>query len=170
MPTNKSRFLVTIEPAHHLALKVLAKQRGKSVSAVINEMLAPALAPLLALVKASWDPAQTDLVDYLERLEEKLDATLKETSDSLLERGGRASANAGSGREPVPLPGSPDSLHGAGEGGGGRASIPRSARTSPPSEALPASFLTPSSNTGVTLPRSGGNQRVSKPGRKGSSR
>lgn len=156
MPTKKPRFLVTIDPENHQALKHLAVMRGMSVSAVINEMLKPALGPLMALVRASTDPAQTDLVDYLESVKAKVGATLEEVSASALERGSRAADAL--------------ALAGAGEGREVRASTPRSARTSLPSQALLRASLTPSSNTGVTSERSKGNQRVSKPGRKGSPR
>lgn len=171
MSTKKPRFLVTIDPENYKALKHLAVMRGRSVSALINDMLKPSLGPLMALVRATQDPAQTDLVDYLEGVKSKVGATLEEVSASALKRGRRASSTAGgsSGSRHTPgasvTPASP-----AGEARPGCVSIPRSAKPGRASEALSGATLTPSSNTGVTKSRSGGNQRVSKPGRKGSSR
>lgn len=149
MPTKKPRFLVTIEPDHHLALKFLAHQRGTSVSALINEMLAPSLAPILALVKASWDESQTDLVEYLERVEARLDATLKDVSAGLAERGQRLSIGPGGSSSPVHpavAPGMPASA--AGEARGGPASMLRSGK--PPLASEAPKRPTPGSNTGVT--------------------
>lgn len=153
MPTKKPRFLFTLEPEHHLALKVLAQQRGMSVSALINDMLAPALAPLLALVKASWDPSQSDLEDYLEKLEGRLHATLKETELELAARASRPFREPDS-IPPLPEPSTvlPDDRGGV---AGGRARTLRSARslaTPEPSQITP---VTPVSNTGVTSPQRG---------------
>ena len=136
MSTKKPRFLVTIDPDHYRALKILAAMRPMSVSALINDMLKPSLDPLMALVRASHDPAQTDLVDYLEGVKSRIDVTLKEASASAHKRGRRASSMAGgsSGSRLTPgasvTPASP-----AGGAGPGCVSIPRSAKSGPASKA-----------------------------------
>lgn len=133
MPTKKNRFLVTIGEEQHRALKALAGMRGVSVSRLVNEMLKPAVEPILDLVRASQNPVgQADLEDFLGRTEAKLSSDLAEVREGAAKRAGRHSKGAG---------------RPAAEETPARASSPRSARAGGSGA---SSGVTPLTNRGVT--------------------
>lgn len=143
MPTKKPRFLVTIEPDHHRALKALAGLSGKSVSALINEMLAPQLKPFLAIVaNIERDPRQTNLIEALETSVSSVEAFMQQVGGLM----DLSPLNTSESEKKRP--------HKEAVGGAStRASIPRSASVVVAPEAPERTDLTPASNTGVTIPK-----------------
>lgn len=134
MPTSKPRFLVTLEPRHHRALKLLAASRGVSVSSLINQMLAPALEPLLRLADLAVSRDQLDLEDYLAGLDTDLSSMLAKVSQSLDDKLRASGGGSREGVSPDAPQGGPEAAPAPGGGGAVLASKPRSKRAAPPPE------------------------------------
>lgn len=141
MPTKKPRFPLTLDPENHEALMALAKMRGCSAAALVNDLLTPALKPIRALLEAARrakaDPAQTDLEDFirdLSGLAGKLRGDLADVSNDVEE--------LARGSEPPPLGGSPAAR--------ARRAAPGRAAFLAGATGARADASTPVSNTGVT--------------------
>lgn len=144
MPTKKPRFLVTIEPDHHRALKALAAISGKSVSGLINAMLEPQLRPFLNMVHSiERDPRQADLIEALETSARSMDDFMNAVGGMM------GLPPLVTSDQPPKRPAEAPSARG-GKEASGRASILRSGAPDA-SPAHPEAELTPLTNRGVTL-------------------
>lgn len=131
MPTTKPRLLITLEPRHHRALRMLAGSRGVSMARLVTQMLEPALEALVPFAELAIKGDQLDLVEHLATLGEDLNQTLVRASqsvDAML----RVSRARGSSEVPVGALASP--VADPGGGGASPASKPRSGRQAPPPE------------------------------------